>query len=100
MACEMGCAHTVLCVSEKLGLAQGSSECVFNTSVGVSLLHGQVCPAVHVYTPGYTCTCKHAAVCKCMPVSKHTQTLAGGFASDTGGEESVCSGGDLGLILR
>ena len=69
----------------------------FYTSVGVSLLYGQVYSTVRVGTPEYMCMCSYAPVCKCMAVIKYMQTLAGGLPSDTSGKESVCNAGDPGF---
>ena len=93
----MGCAHTVLCVFENTGTCTGKQLVCFYTSVGVSLLYGQVYSIVRVGTPEYMCMCSYAPVCKCMAVIKYMQTLAGGLPSDTSGKESVCNAGDPGF---
>ena len=94
----MGCAHTVLCVFENTGTCTGKQLVCFYTSVGVSLLYGQVYSTVPVGTPEYMCMCTYAPVCKCMAVIKYMQTLAGGLPGGTSGKESACNAGGLGLI--
>ena len=94
----MGCAHTVLCVFENTGTCTGKQLVCFYTSVGVSLLYGQVYSTVPVGTPEYMCMCTYAPVCKCMAAIKYMQTLAGGLPGGTSGKESACNAGGLGLI--
>ena len=93
----MECAHTVLCIFENTGICTGKQLVCFYTSVGVSLLNGQVYSSVHVGTPENMCMCKYAPVWKCMPMIKYMQTLAGGLLGNTSGKESVCNAGDPGF---